>query len=46
MFSGVTLKAKFARAEILLHDVSAKLKELTEKLPGIHFKPLFFYSLH
>ncbi|XP_022803807.1 uncharacterized protein LOC111341120, partial [Stylophora pistillata] len=35
---GVTLKAKFARAETLLHDVSAKLEELTEKLPGIHFK--------
>ena len=42
MFTGVTLKAKFARAEILLQDVSAKLKELTEKLPGIHFKPFFF----
>lgn len=46
MFTGVTLKAKFARAETLLQDVSAKLKELTEKLPGIHFKPFFFYSLH
>ena len=42
MFTGVTLKAKFARAETLLQDVSAKLKELTEKLPGIHFKPFFF----
>ena len=42
MFTGFTLKAKFARAEILLQDVSAKLKELTEKLPGIHFKPFFF----
>lgn len=31
---GFTLKAKFARAETLLHDVSAKLEELTEKLPG------------
>ncbi|XP_022810023.1 uncharacterized protein LOC111347026 [Stylophora pistillata] len=31
---GVTLKAKFARAETHLHDVSAKLEELTEKLPG------------
>ncbi|PFX18881.1 hypothetical protein AWC38_SpisGene16723 [Stylophora pistillata] len=31
---GVTLNAKFARAETLLHDVSAKLEELTEKLPG------------
>lgn len=45
MFTGVTLKAKFARAEILLQDVSAKLKELTEKLPGIHFKPFFFFLL-
>ncbi|PFX25135.1 hypothetical protein AWC38_SpisGene10235 [Stylophora pistillata] len=31
---GVTLEAQFARAETLLHDVSAKLEELTEKLPG------------
>ena len=46
MFTGVTLKAKFARAEILLQDVSAKLKELTEKLPGIHFKPFFFFFTH
>ena len=42
MFTGVTLKAKFARAETLLKDVSAKLEELTEKLPGIHFKPFLF----
>ncbi|PFX24093.1 hypothetical protein AWC38_SpisGene11304 [Stylophora pistillata] len=32
---GVTLKAKFARAEPLLQDVSAKLEELAEKLPGL-----------
>lgn len=31
----ITLKAKFARAETLLQDVSAKLKELTKKLPGL-----------
>ena len=39
MFTGVTLKPKFARAETLLQDVSTKLEELTEKLLGIHFKP-------
>ncbi|XP_022793152.1 uncharacterized protein LOC111332133 isoform X2 [Stylophora pistillata] len=34
-WKGVTLKAKFARAEPLLQDVSAKLEELAEKLPGL-----------